>query len=85
MRNAPYGGYFVTEKIRFYEADNKKNKTVIVVLTAHTLEEHQRKFKVTGMDDYLVNLLVLEELEAVLHAHPKLSSRYRDSDAWDEA
>ena len=85
MRNAPYEGYFVTEKIRFYEADNKENKTMIVVLTAHTLEEHQQKSKAAGMDDYLAKPLVLEELEAVLHAHPKLSSRCRDSGAGDEA
>ena len=78
-------GYSATEKIRLYEADNKENKTMIVVLTAHTLEEHQQKSKAAGMDDYLAKPLVLEELEAVLHAHPKLSSRYRDSGAGDEA
>ena len=64
-------GYTATENIRLYEAENKKNKATIVAITAHTLEEHQRKFRAVGMDDLLVKPLELEKLMDILDSHPK--------------
>lgn len=59
-------GYTATKNIREYEAENGQNKSTIIALTAHVLEEHQNRSNEVGMDSHLAKPLELEKLKAAL-------------------
>ena len=55
-------GYSSTRAMRAYEQEHDRNKTPIVALTAHILDDEKQKCLDSGMDDYLSKPYSLKEL-----------------------
>ena len=60
-------GYQATQRIRDIENGNQRTK--IIGLSAHAMEEHRQKAMSMGMDDYLVKPIKFEELARALNHH----------------
>ncbi len=59
-------GFEATRAIRAYEIQQKRSPIPIVALTAHVMEEHQRKSADSGMNGHLAKPLELERLRETL-------------------
>jgi len=59
-------GYEATKKIREIEKKKRKNKTIIIALTAHALKGDREKCLTSGMDDYLSKPFTIQELKEIL-------------------
>ena len=59
-------GFEATRAIRDYEQRNNRSPIPIVALTAHVMEEHQRKSADSGMNGHLAKPLELDRLRDTL-------------------
>ena len=59
-------GYEATKKIRSYETSEQSNRTPIIALTAHVLEDQRKKCLAIGMDDRLSKPLKKDDLEKMI-------------------
>jgi CheY-like chemotaxis protein len=62
-------GYTATIEIRKWEAQNRKDETPIVVLSAHALTEHRRKSLEVGCTAHLAKPIKKEDLLAAIRQH----------------
>lgn len=59
-------GLDATKAVREYEAANGLDRTPIIALTAHALEQERRKFLAAGMDDIVLKPIEIEILDTKL-------------------
>ncbi len=62
-------GYTATREIRKWEAQNRKDETPIVVLSAHALTEHRQKSLEVGCTAHLAKPIKKEDLLAAIRQH----------------
>ena len=62
-------GYTATKEIRKWEAQNRKDETPIVVLSAHALKEHRQKSLEVGCNAHLAKPIKKEDLLAAIRKH----------------
>jgi two-component system sensor histidine kinase/response regulator len=62
-------GYTATTEIRKWEAQNRKDETPIVVLSAHALTEHRQKSLEVGCNAHLAKPIKKEDLLAAIRQH----------------
>jgi len=62
-------GYVATAKIRQWEAENRRQETPIIALTAHALIEHVHKSMAVGCNSHLAKPIKKEELLAAIHKY----------------
>jgi CheY-like chemotaxis protein len=62
-------GYTATREIRKWEAQNRKDETPIVVLSAHALTEHRQKSLEVGCNAHLAKPIKKEDLLAAIRQH----------------
>jgi signal transduction histidine kinase/DNA-binding response OmpR family regulator len=59
-------GYAATQAIREWEKLTNRRATPILALTAHILDEHKEKSRLSGMNEHLSKPIELSELQAAL-------------------
>lgn len=59
-------GMDATKAIREFESTNGHERTPIVALTAHALEQERRTFLAAGMDDIVLKPIEVEILDSKL-------------------
>ncbi len=63
-------GYEATRRIRRWEAETGRPPVRIIALTAHALQEKQKKFFEAGMDDFVIKPIEPDRLYAILGVVP---------------
>lgn len=62
-------GYQTTELFRQWERQHNKARTTIIALTAHAIQSYLEQCQTSGMDDFLIKPLDLDELAIKLQLH----------------
>ncbi len=59
-------GFSATQQLRAWEADNQRQRTPVVALTAHILAEHKERARLAGMDGHMAKPVELSQLRELI-------------------
>ena len=62
-------GYETTQKFRDYEAENRKDRSLIIALTADSREDNRNRCLEVGMDDFISKPISIEKVKDILNKH----------------
>jgi CheY-like chemotaxis protein/HPt (histidine-containing phosphotransfer) domain-containing protein/anti-sigma regulatory factor (Ser/Thr protein kinase) len=68
-------GYETTKRFREWEAENARNRTPVIALTANALQGDEERCLAAGMDQYVGKPFTREELREALAFWPKAADR----------
>jgi signal transduction histidine kinase/DNA-binding response OmpR family regulator len=68
-------GYETTKRFREWEAENARNRTPVIALTANALQGDEERCLAAGMDQYVGKPFTREELREALAFWPKAAER----------
>ncbi|MBF7731052.1 response regulator [Pseudomonas sp. N040] len=68
-------GFGATEQLRAWEQREKRPRTRVIALTAHTLAEHKLRARRAGMDGYLSKPLELAQLRELVEQADRVENR----------
>ncbi|MCO1622658.1 MAG: response regulator [Pseudomonas alloputida] len=59
-------GFSATQQLRAWEAENQRQRTPVVALTAHILAEHKERARLAGMDGHMAKPVELSQLRELI-------------------
>ncbi|MEX5588635.1 hybrid sensor histidine kinase/response regulator [Pseudomonas urmiensis] len=59
-------GFSATQQLRAWEAENQRQRTPVVALTAHILNEHKERARLAGMDGHMAKPVELSQLRELI-------------------